>query len=230
MSHLAWSQAPRCVAVWLLVTAGAALTVLWAAPDLHAEAWAEPGFDRLLPRLAAVALVLCALWAWVVTGIVVGQALAGRPDRPVPGVPRRLRALVLVGCGLAVVGTAVPAAADDHAATEHTAVARADHEAALDGLPLPDRAVGGLPAARAPVVAQRAPVGAESRIHVVRPGDTLWDLAAAELPADAASADVTARWHRIHALNRAVIGPDPDLIHPGQQLRMPPPPQGEEPS
>ena len=48
----------------------------------------------------------------------------------------------------------------------------------------------------------------------VRPGDTLWDLAADHL----GSGD---RWPAIYALNRAVIGADPDLIQPAQRLRLP---------
>ena len=39
--------------------------------------------------------------------------------------------------------------------------------------------------------------------------------------ATATAADITACWQRIHRLNRAVIGPDPDLILPTQRLRLP---------
>ena len=54
------------------------------------------------------------------------------------------------------------------------------------------------------------------------PGDSLWALAAADLPDGASVAEVDERWREIHAANRDVIGDDPDLIRPGQQLRLPP--------
>lgn len=57
---------------------------------------------------------------------------------------------------------------------------------------------------------------------VVRRGDTLWDLVARHLGARASNADVAAEWPRWYAANRATVGADPDLIHPGQLLRVPP--------
>lgn len=57
--------------------------------------------------------------------------------------------------------------------------------------------------------------------YVVRPGDTLWGVAAAHLPAGATEAEVAAEWPRWWAANRDVVGPDPDLIHPGQVLQRP---------
>jgi hypothetical protein len=63
--------------------------------------------------------------------------------------------------------------------------------------------------------------------HVVAPGECLWYIAADRLrqagdprPSHADTAAATAAWW--HA-NRTVIGPDPNLIHPGQVLRPPPP-------
>ena len=59
-------------------------------------------------------------------------------------------------------------------------------------------------------------------VVVVVPGDTLWDLAAARLPTDATNAQIAATWHAWYDLNAAVIGADPDLLHPGQVLQVPP--------
>jgi nucleoid-associated protein YgaU len=55
----------------------------------------------------------------------------------------------------------------------------------------------------------------------VRAGDTLWEIAAAHLPAGSDDAAVAAAWPRWYEANRDVIGPDPDLIHPGQVLTAP---------
>ena len=56
---------------------------------------------------------------------------------------------------------------------------------------------------------------------VVRPGDCLWTIAARNLdrPTSTKVADLWPRWW--HA-NRRLVGPDPDLIRPGQRLRPPP--------
>jgi nucleoid-associated protein YgaU len=56
---------------------------------------------------------------------------------------------------------------------------------------------------------------------VVHPGDSLWSLAAHELGPDASAAEIAARWPEWYAANRQVIGSDPDLILPGQVLRVP---------
>jgi nucleoid-associated protein YgaU len=61
-------------------------------------------------------------------------------------------------------------------------------------------------------------------VHVVRRGDTLWDIAAARLGPGATLADIAASWPRWYAANRRLIGPDPSHIVPG--LRLVPPRDG----
>jgi hypothetical protein len=56
---------------------------------------------------------------------------------------------------------------------------------------------------------------------VVLRGDTLWAIAARHLGPGATDAQVAAEWPRWHAANRSTIGPDPDLILPGQRLAAP---------
>ncbi|CAN5734493.1 hypothetical protein BH24ACT8_BH24ACT8_10330 [soil metagenome] len=56
---------------------------------------------------------------------------------------------------------------------------------------------------------------------IVRSGDTLWSIAASHLGPDATVAEIAAQWPRWFDANREVIGNDPDLILPGQQLRPP---------
>ncbi len=69
------------------------------------------------------------------------------------------------------------------------------------------------------------PTPRTERVHVVRPGDTLWDIAAAALAGrdgiPPTSRRIAHYWPRVYAANREVIGDDPDLIHPGQRLRLP---------
>ncbi|MEP7019886.1 MAG: LysM peptidoglycan-binding domain-containing protein [Pseudonocardiales bacterium] len=85
----------------------------------------------------------------------------------------------------------------------------AGHHAPSEGVPGPD--------ARPPHAAH---TGAPHSV-VVRPGDSLWAIAALHLGRGAAPARIAAAWPRWYSANRAVIGADADLIRPGQQLRPP---------
>jgi hypothetical protein len=75
----------------------------------------------------------------------------------------------------------------------------------------------------APLVApaNRAPGDAAAPSVVVRNGDSLWAIAAARLGPLATDVEVAQEWPRWYAANRATIGPDPDLLQPGQMLRAP---------
>ncbi|MFP5336449.1 MAG: LysM peptidoglycan-binding domain-containing protein [Actinomycetes bacterium] len=53
---------------------------------------------------------------------------------------------------------------------------------------------------------------------VVVAGDTLWELAEQRLGPGATDAEIDATWRADYAANAGVIGPDPDLILPGQVL------------
>ncbi|MEO6998039.1 MAG: hypothetical protein ABI112_08150 [Terracoccus sp.] len=58
--------------------------------------------------------------------------------------------------------------------------------------------------------------------HVtVRRGDSLWTIVARHLGSGASDAEIAHEWPRWFAANAAVIGDDPDLIFPGQQLVAP---------
>lgn len=200
------SSRTRCVLVAVTVTSGAATL----GRPLARGAVAPVGtVEEAVVRVCTAGLLLTLAWAWVATVSVVAEAWRGRPGRG-PGIARSplpLRRLVLLCCGVALAGPVGTAAADDRPAPT-----------VLEGLPLPDRAVG--PAHRASRT-PLAPAPSPSRTVVVRPGDCLWQLAAAHLPDGASATEVTERWQAIHRLNRAVIGPDPDLIHPGQRLVLP---------
>ncbi|QSF58638.1 LysM peptidoglycan-binding domain-containing protein [Nocardioides sp. zg-1228] len=200
-------------AVWLGVSAAAA-SAAWSLP----AAWHEAGqgstaADRTADVVVAgcaTALAAALAWLWVVTSVTVAALARGS----VPTGGGAVRRLVLAACGVAVVaGGALPAQA-----------AAGDGAEVLAGLRLPERAVTPAVVARsgahraAPAATSRAgrPVGEED--YVVRAGDSLWSIARAH---PAPGSDTETRWRAIWHHNRAVVGDDPDLIHPGQALRLP---------
>jgi nucleoid-associated protein YgaU len=166
-------------------------------------------FDALLTRAACWALWVAACWALLVLVAVVLEArtrgrvrLAERAGCP-PAV--RLWLLTLVVTLLAGVTPA-------HASDTGSGSADTDRVAgALDGLALPDRAVDAPTAPRA-----------LARPVVVRPGDSLWRVVRRVLPGAPTDAAVAAGVAAVYAANRLTIGPDPDLLRPGQRLDVAP--------
>jgi nucleoid-associated protein YgaU len=127
---------------------------------------------------------------------------------------RRVARLAL-GLTLATGAVAAPAGAE----TTHPAPVAV----LLDWPVAPPRTVA--PALDWPVAAPPAPpppLAAAPEEVVVRPGDTLWGLAAAQLPPGATDAAIARAWPVWWGTNRAVIGTDPDLLHPGTRLVPPP--------
>ncbi len=130
-----------------------------------------------------------------------------------------------------------------HASRSH-ASAGADRTRAGDphdlaGLPLPDRATGDAgahdvrdrrdarrtDADRDPTrvgsrTTDAAPTGPAGTV-TVQHGDSLWSIAADQVGPEADASLVAAYWRRLQATNAAVVGNDPDLIHPGQVLDLP---------
>lgn len=217
------ASAPRCLSVWLAATTGAVTVVFWLAPDLVRAGTAvrtgdlgSTAFDDLLTWLAALVLAGCAGWLWFLTSFVVASAYRGHdPSRPVRGCPATVSRLVLGACGVALVGSlAAPAQAVPTTVNEEAPAPASSR--VLVGLPLPERPVSDSP--ERPVTdspgrpRQRVTVGA---------GDTLWGIARDSLPERATDAEISARWQQIYRANRAVVGTDPDLVHPGQSLRLP---------
>ena len=64
-------------------------------------------------------------------------------------------------------------------------------------------------------------VHSEPETVVVHRGDTLWAIAARHLGGRPSDAQIDHAWRAWYSANRTVIGADPDLILPGQQLRPP---------
>ena len=226
----------RCILVWLLASVGCAALLGWLdCRGVCTELGADHAvtFDVLLRRLAALALAGCAVWFWWVTtwtALAAARGVARTGTESAPGCPRALQRLVLAACGLALVGAAGPAVADQAGRTTR----ESPTTSILVGLPLPDRASSErLPSPHSPVQAPSLPADPEAAAHstsrprpgpdrpvVVRPGDTLWALAAGALPDGASDGEITAAWHALYDANRDLIA-DPDLIFPGTRLHQP---------
>jgi LysM repeat protein len=214
----------RCLLVW--VSGSTALGAVASALVPGARALADPALtsqpvDVLLARACACVLLACAGWAWLALTATVAEAWPG--DRRVFvaswRLPSGVHRIVLAACGVALasgLGASAHAAAPGHPRPAHHG------PGVLRGLPLPERAVApARPAAR--------PRPLPDRVVTVRPGDTLWAIAARDLPAGAPDHDIDSRWRAVYAANRLTIGLDPDLIRPGQRLRLPPLPRKDRP-
>ena len=190
----------RGIARSAALTLGALVVLAATAPGLphSVPGLGSQPFPEALLTLARLGLVLVCAWLL----LVVLLDLAGRRPRRLALrlTPRWARAALLASVG--TVATVVPAHAD---------------RTSLDGLPLPDRP--------SVAVVERAVTASPSppdRTRVtVRAGDTLWAIAADALGPRADAASVARSVHRWHEANRAVIGPDPDRLVPGQVLTSP---------
>jgi hypothetical protein len=158
-------------------------------------------------------------------------------------VPRRLGSLVDLVISVGLVGALLGGAVGPASATVAMSVSSAVHPAPGSPLQWPGLPVAGGDSHRAPdlqapaprarrlaqapvrlvATAPRRPVEGDDLV-TVRRGDSLWSLAAARLGRRATDARIAVEWPRWYAANRHVIGPDPSVIRPGQQLQPPPPP------
>lgn len=91
----------------------------------------------------------------------------------------------------------------------------------VNGLMLPDRPMSASSTQNVEQTPADDEVEPEHRTYVVKADDNLWRIASQHLEpnsSNAAIAHAVAQWHEI---NRSVIGDNPHLIHPGQQLKEP---------
>lgn len=186
---------------------------------LHAQRTVDrEGADALL--LSAAGLAAWAVWAWGVLGLaltaasvipgVVGRTAGGLLRVLLPAGARRSAALAL-GLGLGIAAPVVVGGPADGLRMD-LAVATASGTVpdwpSADGDDVPDW-----------------PSAESAGSHVVVRGDCLWDIAGGRLvgsgtpPTDTEIAAAVQAWW---SANEQVIGPDPDLILPGQVLRAPP--------
>src|SRR4051812_20176742 len=190
----------------------------------HPQAWvSRVGADAALATVAGAALWCAA--AWLAAGLLAATlgrlpGAIGRGSQTVADhvVPRVLRRLIAgsAGVGILLAPGSVAGAVGAPAGPPAGAVTAA-------ALPTPGWPVDPTPA---PLPAPDWPAQAPPETHGadtirVRPGDSLWLIAARRLGPHPAAAAVASKWPRWYAANRDVIGPDPSVIHPGQRLHAP---------
>ncbi len=174
--------------------------------------------DAVLPRGARTAAV--SLLAVAATFVGVRPAAAdesvrgwlGRPTTstsrpPAVATPEALDQLVAPVAPPAVTG---PVVLQPRAIGEHP-----DVVAAPPAAPSP-------PVVPTPPVTPTPSVPNELPTYVVQPGDCLWAIAARRLGPRADGRAIDAGWRRIYDTNRAAVGDDPNLIHIGLVLLLPP--------
>lgn len=194
------------------------------------RAWSDRPLDDLLAGVLGAALVVVAVLWCLDLLLTLAEVLASpRLAARVRGVPRpRLARAVVLG----LVGVSVVAGPASAAPTPAPPTSTDDP---LAGLPLPDRAAtvssaqSSRPPAQAVARATRLVARPPMRTVTVRPGDTLWSIAADALGPDTAAAEIDAAWRLVAASNRGVVD-DPDLIFPGTELALPQLPHRKEPS
>jgi nucleoid-associated protein YgaU len=218
------SRLLRCGTVLALASAAAAGLVAWLLPAARPSGG---GFDDRLTGACATVAVVAAGWLWLAVASVVVEAARTGVPRPTAGrrrlAPAALRRAVLVACGAATVaGLALPAA--EAATAEHRGAPGTPGARPTPALTVASVVAGALRDDR-----HRRP-GMVVTVVTVQPGDCLWRIAARDLahqraspagPAPVDDAAIDRRWREIYAANRAVVGPDPDLIRPAERLRLP---------
>ena len=213
------------------------LTSAAALADAQATADAA-GADVLVLHLAG--LLAWLVWCWGALGLALtaasalpglaGQLADGLLHRLLPADARRAAALALgVGLGIAppALGMAMVVATPAVAAAEEASVGGVPDwpASAAPAAPTPGPAAPPAPAVPGGDALPDWPPAINAQEHVVVRGDCLWDIAERRLTATAGStpttadvADAVQAWWQANA---EVIGPDPDLLLPGQVLRPP---------
>lgn len=241
-----WLRLVACAASCTAATGALWLGAAGPAVDLYrALRDGGPGgldqwtMDRLLAAattcllLVAAAVLTCLVWLDVAAtaAAVRWPAVAARVHACIPGMVRRLVA-VAAGAGMSgplLLGTAahaddLPAARADrtpqHSTVSLSGLGFPDLPAALPWAASPTHRHPGRspdrPAAQLPPAAPQRP---EAGL-LVSTGDSLWSIAQARQP-NAPVSDVATCTLRLYRLNRAAIGPDPDLIFTGTRLVLP---------
>lgn len=234
----------RSLTSWVLWAGGLLLGLLilvWSTEPLLEAASGAPSPDEAVALAAAVLAWLVCGWLLLGTAAALAEAAVatcggrlGRatlPSRLARAVtPTALRVVIrrsvgtslamsaLTGVGMTGVGlVATPAWAVATATVSSAGPAYTD-DSRSPNIPSLDRPATDGRTSEHPTT-EPAPRG--SAHYLVRPGDTLWDIAAAHLPGRPTSVSIARVWPLWWQANRSVVGDDPGLIRPGQVLQAP---------
>ena len=237
MSGLRWAgtTVAMCAVGWVLWSLGPEPSEVQAAVRDPQTLVDRAGPDALLLVVVPVLAWLC--WAWGALGLLLTAAsavpgwagrLAGALLTGVLPAGARRAAAVALGLGLSTVAPAALAPAAPPVTAVVTASATEDLGAPPDQVPVDwptAPSADGVPEPPASAAVPDWP-DAPADARVVLRGDCLWDIAADWLrlraPGSAVGdAEVQQAVQAWWQANAAVIGPDPDLLLPGQVLRPP---------
>ncbi len=212
----------------LAISTGSAQYALRAA-QTPAHDWT---LDLLLTvAISALAVVLggwLTLWAGI-SGVYLAASALGHQSQRLEKLiadrgPAVIRRLIAAGVGMGLTLTAAPALA----ATEDRsdpATNGASHPMSITALAWQNSVTTGTQKDAAqsdgPMRVRSGPADHQDHIVTVRPGDSLWGVAAQHLGAGATDQEIAAAWPAWFDLNRDAIGSNPGLITPGQQLLNP---------
>lgn len=215
---LAWMTPPPAVLVETL-----------RQPEVTAEA---AGIDVVVLAAAGAACWLALTWLVVALAASAAASLPGRCGSVagrVAGatIPPSARRLVALAVGFAVIATpgVTPATASPLPPSQVSTTTPDLDWPVTSGPPVtPVNQASRKPSTPAEPRAVRSAADV-----VVQPGDSLWSIARQHLPAGGDDSQTAAEWPRWYAINRAVVGSDPDLLLPGQRLHPPVNPPGGQP-
>ncbi len=136
-----------------------------------------------------------------------------------PGRPTTPHDLLVAGGGLTKTATATASAQQHGVPLGHTDSGTTAPDSGPDARR--DRPLTLWPMSRPERDESNAGLAAGRQDVVVLRGDSLWAIAARLLPDGSADPAIDAAWRELYAANRAVVGADPNLLLPGQVLRVP---------
>jgi hypothetical protein len=224
------------VAAWVLVVIVVGLLAAIATRDLRAV---HAAVGRLVPRTArglvitAIGLGAAAALTGCAPGAVAADAPAATSDASLSASAAGSLVLDLDWprtMATSPLGTSVPNPPPTSVVTSDATSAgssSADQPAApasASSVAPPMTRADPAPAPPAPVDTAAGPQprpGRPPATVVVKPGDSLWAIAAAHLPAGHSDVDVALAWPAWYAANQDLIGDNPDEIRPGWALVVP---------
>lgn len=206
--------------------------LLGNAPEFSAFGPVTLTLGQVLSPLAATAGALVAAHLTWTTAVMVLTPRTSRVRATVAALtPATWRRLVAVAtAGTLSVGLAFPATATS---IDHTSLDSTDAgwiAAPAEATPAADVAVAAattddaMPLAQPTSASALSPETEVAKATEVRvaPGDTLWDITAAQLGLAASDhSAIAAEWPKLYEENRDKIGDDPGLIVPDQRLALP---------